>query len=210
MRINNIIFDMDGTLVDTVKAAFEAFRKTTEEFGFPRLTKEALRDAMGLAYPDFLRKVLPGIENDKFLEFARRTEAAENAMIRQLGKAILFDGIEQMLKKLSERGIHLFIASTGSLEHVNTALDTTGIRGYFKSVYCNHPDKVQSIGRIPELRNGGTWIMAGDKRIDADAARHHGIFSVGAGYGYCVPGEREYFDKVVFSPEELLEFVLSV
>jgi phosphoglycolate phosphatase-like HAD superfamily hydrolase len=51
--------------------------------------------------------------------------------------------------------------------------------------------------------------MVGDKRIDANAARHHGIFSIGAGYGYCLPGEREFFDKVVFSPKELLEFVLK-
>jgi len=209
MHITNIIFDMDGTLIDTVKAAFEGYRKTTEEFRLPRLSEEALKDAMGLPQPDFFMKVLPGIENDKLPEFVRYAEVAENAMIRQLGKAILFDGIELMLRELSERVIQLFIASTGSLEHVNAAMDATGIRDYFTGIYCDHPDKAHSIGRIPELRNGGTWIMVGDKRIDANAARHHGIFSIGAGYGYCVPGEREFFDKVVFSPEEILEFVLG-
>ena len=207
MRITNIIFDLDGTLIDTVKAVFEACRKTTEEFGFPRLTEEALKDAMGFPVPVFFIRLLPGIENEKILEFSHHTVATENAIIRQLGKNILFDGIDQMLKKLSERGKHLFIASTGSLEHVNAALDATGIRDYFTCVYCDHPDKAYSIGRILELPNGGTWLMVGDKRIDANAARHHGIFSIGAGYGYCVPGEREFFDKVVFSPKELLEFV---
>jgi phosphoglycolate phosphatase-like HAD superfamily hydrolase len=207
MRITHIIFDLDGTLIDTVKASLEACLKTAEEFGFPRLTEEALMDAMGLPGPDFFRKLLPGMENDKLLEFARYADAAENALIRQLGKAVLFDGIEAMLTELSGRGKKLFIASTGSLEHVNTALSATGIRAFFTGVYCDHPDKTQSIGRIDELRKGGEWLMVGDKRIDANAARHHGIFSIGAGYGYCDPGERNFFDKIVFSPDELLEFV---
>ena len=209
MHITHIIFDMDGTLIDTVKATFEACRKTTEELGLPRLTEKALRDATGFPVPDFYMKVLPGIENNMLLEFIRHAVEAENAMMRQLGKVILFDGIEQMLKELSEHGIHLFIASTGSFEHVNAAMDATGIRDYFTGIYCDHPDKAHSIGRIPELRNGGTWIMVGDKRIDANAAHHYGIFSIGAGYGYCIPGEREFFDKIVFSPAEILKFVLE-
>ena len=207
MRITHIIFDLDGTLIDTVKATFEACRVTADELGFPRLTKETLRDAMGLPGLDYFRKCMPGTDKDRLQEFARRAEAREDAIIQRLGKTVLFDGIGEMLKECFNSGVGLFIASTGSLEHVSTALGAAEIRDYFTGIYCDHPDKAESIGRIGKPDKGEKWIMVGDKRIDANAARCHGIFSVGAGWGYCDSGEKEFFDKIVFSPKELLEFV---
>jgi phosphoglycolate phosphatase-like HAD superfamily hydrolase len=213
MNFTHAIFDMDGTLVDTVMATYEACRKTTKELGFPHLTEEVLKSAMGISGLGFFRKCYPDMDDDKLREFARHADTAEVAQISKLGKAVLFDGIEEMLKRFSDQGIPLFIASTGSIEHVGTTLNVTGIRNYFTGVYCDHPDKAESIGRIPEFKNSITpagcegWIMVGDKRIDANAARHHGIFSIGACWGYCDEDEKKFFDKLIFSPEELLEFV---
>lgn len=207
MRITHAIFDMDGTLVDTVKASSVAFNRISDEMGLPRVKEKALRDAMGIHGLDYYRKVMPGLDEDLIARYAGRADEAENDAMRFLGGALLFDGIIPMLGNLLDGGVKLFIASTGSADHVDTALLATGIRRYFTRVYSDNPDKAETIRNIPELREGGAWLMTGDKRIDADAAKHNGIFSIGAAFGYCDPHEREFFDRVVFSPEELLEFV---
>jgi len=207
MRITHIVFDMDGTLVDTAKATYQACCQITDEMGLNRIPKETLIDAMGIPGLDYYRKILPSLNDDTLGDFARRTDMAENNAIQLLGEALLFDGIKKILRELSGCGIKLYIASTGSLKHVNTTLSATGIRDCFTGIYCDHPNKAESIGRIPDLREGGVWIMVGDKRIDANAARHHSIVSVGVAFGYCTPNERVFFDKVVFTPLVLLEFL---
>jgi phosphoglycolate phosphatase len=207
MRISNIIFDMDGTLIDTAKATVEACRKAAESRGFPPLTIEVLKAAMGIPGLDYYRKVLPGMEDGALREFALAADTEENNLLRFLGKKLLFDEIEKVLIELSRAGYGLFIASTGSREHVDTALAAADIRKYFTAVYCGEPNKAETIKGIPELSNPKEWLMVGDKRIDADAARKNSIFSIGAAFGYCGTDEQKFFDKVVSRPGEIIEFV---
>ena len=207
MRITHVIFDMDGTLIDTVKATLSAFNRVSDEMGLPRVPEKALRDAMGIPSFNYYRKVMPGLSDDIITEYARRADEAENDVMRILGETLLFDGIADLLGELANDGVKLVIASTGSAGHVNTALEAAGIRRFFTRVYSDHPDKAETIKGIPELSESGVWLMVGDKRIDADAARHNGIFSIGAAFGYCDLHEREFFDRIVFSPAELLEYI---
>jgi phosphoglycolate phosphatase-like HAD superfamily hydrolase len=51
------------------------------------------------------------------------------------------------------------------------------------------------------------FIMVGDKRFDAEAAKRNGIRSAGAGYGYCTGKDRDLFDEILSRPEALLDMV---
>lgn len=198
---------MDGTLVDTAKATVEACRKAAERSGLPPLTETAIKAAMGIPGLDYYRKILPGLEEPALREFARITDDEEKSRIGFLGKAILFDGIEAALGELRAAGYRLFIASTGSKDHVAVSLEAAAIRHYFTAVYCDHPDKAETIRGIPGLKDPKEWLMVGDKRIDADAARRNSIFSLGVAFGYCSADQQEFFDKIVYHPGEIIEFV---
>ena len=61
----NIIFDMDGTLIDSAKIAIPAFEKICPEFGMPIPDDDAITSAIGYANPHFYYRIYPNIGKNK-------------------------------------------------------------------------------------------------------------------------------------------------
>jgi phosphoglycolate phosphatase len=203
------IFDMDGTLVDTLKMTVGAFDELSEGFGLPRVPDERIRAAMGLPEPQFYWKIFPDEDRETLRAFGRAVAAWEDECARALGPDVLFPGVREMLDALKAEGFHLCIASTGSESHVTTSLIAGGIHGLFDCVACGSADKGAMVARLIEGRDPARCFIAGDTRIDAAAGRSADIPTFGAGFGYLDPAEYALFDRVFETPGALTREVIG-
>jgi len=205
--IRRLIFDMDGTLSDTVAAAVPALDEVAPRHGLPHVSGEAVRGAVGIANPGFYYRLYPGHDRALIEAFGQAVERAEAAHVRRLGGAMLFPGVREMLDRLTCMGVELHIASTGDPDHVDAVLRSAGILGLFQSVHCGESAKERMVGEILGASDRREWAMVGDRQKDVDAARANGIPVIGAGFGYVENAERALFDRVADSPAELVQWV---
>ena len=202
------IFDLDGTLIDTKRMTARAFRELTGRFGLPMPTEDVIRDAMGLHDSQFYRAIFPDAPSEVLADLSVEVERREGEIGAALGPEILFPGVAAMLGQLSERGVRLCLASTGSPGHVRDMLDCGGIGGLFDAICCDEPDKRRMTGALM-ARYGTDAAYVGDTPIDVAAARGNGIPIYGAGFGYVKPGERALFDAVADTPGQLAALLLG-
>jgi len=203
----SIIFDMDGTLVDSAKIAIPAFEKICPEFGFPIPEDDTIISAIGYANPIFYYKIYPNVNKDKIKVFGRKVEQAEREIVKKLNGKMLFDGIVEMINNLADRNIKMYIASTGDLEHVDDCLKVSKLHSFFDEIHCNKPDKELMVANIIKNSPDNKWVMVGDRKKDSRAAKYNNIISVGAAYGYCVPEDYREFDYVINSPNNLMQLI---
>lgn len=201
--MQTVIFDLDGTLADTAVITIEAFRRLAPGSGLPLPEPERIRAAIGYANPEFYDRLFPGFPTQPVRALGRRVEKEELRLLPEFTGELLFPGVRELLAALRDKGIRLYIASTGSAEHVDAVVAHTGIGGCFADILCGEPDKAGMIGRILGAGDPADFLMVGDKAKDSDGARANGIAAIGACYGYCAQGEYA-FDRYIDTPHALL------
>ena len=205
-KIHTVIFDMDGTLTDSAVLTIAAFNNVVPTQGIPVPSIEKIRMATGYSTPEFYYILFPNYPRGQVLEIGRLVEQEELRILPSIGKRLLFNGCGELLECLKERGIRLYIASTGDRDHVFPVLEETGIIGFFDTISCERPDKTEMLRELSHDRNKNGYIMVGDMKKDHEGACANGIFSVGACYGYC-RRELTEFDLYIDTPLELLQVV---
>jgi len=207
LAIKNIIFDMDGTLTATAQATELAIRELTDMFQLPLITTDDIKGAMGLGGLEFHAKLFPDKTMDQLVAICDRLDKLEQENVKRIGRDILFPGVAAMFARLVEKGYPIFIASTGSVAHVDTTLRATGIKDLFTAIHCDEPQKKDMVRRIMDGGDPTQWMMVGDMFKDAEAARANGIFALGAGYGYLHEANTHLFDAVIHTPGDIFAFL---
>jgi phosphoglycolate phosphatase len=185
-----IIFDFDGTLVDSRKLICESHRIIFGEFGFACPTKEQSLSLIGRS----LELVLAQLAGPD-APIARMTEAykhllpvlREDAMFAEAP----FDGAADLLTALAARNdVRLGIA-TGHVAHaIEPALEKFGWRKFFCNLQTadKAPSKPHPGMLLQALRETGTRaedaVMIGDTAFDMEMAQAAGIESIGVIWGY--------------------------
>lgn len=201
----HVIFDMDGTLADTAKATIGACADASEHFGFPRLDNARIIHTIGIANPEFYYRLYPDLDRERVYAYGQMVEALEEARIPGMGEGILFSGVKQMLCALKAMGVPLYVASTGSPEHVDVVLRSSGIIGLFSVIACGKPEKIEMVDElIGKGADRSQWAMVGDTAKDLDAARASGIAAIAAGFGYCARETWPHYDTVLHEPQDML------
>ena len=143
-KYNTVIFDLDGTLLDTLEDLKDAVNHTMKLFGFRERTLEEVRTFVGNGVNKLIEKCLPegmntpGIE-DIISEY--RQFYSSHAEI----KTKPYDGIEELLVKLSEEGIKTAVVSNKLHKAVEILCDT-----YFSRVsYACGERESEGIRRKP-------------------------------------------------------------
>lgn len=199
-----IIFDMDGTLVDSGRPSILAMNRCAENYGLPILQPAAIIRAVGIANPEFYYTLYPDYDRDTVFRFGQEVEAAEEEYVKKEGESLAFEGILPLLASLQSMGKKLYLASTGDESHVTLCLSVTGMRRFFLDFLYGEPDKTEMLARILNRHPGETAVMIGDTQKDSDAAKRNSIPCIGAGYGYCFPDRHHLFDVVAHRASDLL------
>jgi phosphoglycolate phosphatase len=185
-RFELLIFDWDGTLIDSAGAIVASLQSACRELGLPVPSEERARHIIGLGLSDSLAYVLPGVAPEAYPRVAERY--GHHFRLRD-PHTPLFPGVEPALCALRETGFLLAVATGKSRRGLERALDQTGLRPVFHATRCGDEsgskpdpgmltDLMEMLGAAPEQT-----LMIGDTTHDLQMAINAGVASVAAAYG---------------------------
>ena len=177
-----IIFDLDGTLLQTHIHSCAAAHETLARLGLTDVANEAVERLIGEPPEVFFGSLAPGYPDMASLEAL--FDALEQEMLTQRGT--LFDGVSALLEQLENDGYLLALCSNGSRAYVETALAATGIRAHFSRLACagEYPDKTKAVEAIIRAIGCKHSVVIGDRCHDLEAATGNRVPFIAATYGY--------------------------
>ena len=196
-----ILFDLDGTLVDTAPDLIRAHNHVMKKFGYPTKSIEELKNAVGKG-----AKALMAKANGKWQWFDEKVQnEMTDEFLSYYGENILHDsklinGVIEFLEWCKKENISMAVC-TNKTEHLAVdLLKKIGIYDFFEYVagyntfdYCK-PDP-RHLTNIIEILDGDIKksLMIGDSETDANAAKAAGIPMVLLKYGYTEKRSEEIY-----------------
>lgn len=189
MRYQTAIFDMDGTILETLEDMCASVNVTMNHVGYPRRTMDEVRRFVGNGAAKLIERCMPaGAEDPRYpaaLEFYRAYYDA-HAQI----KTGPYPGIPELLNQLSREGVRLAVVSNKPDEAVR-ALTERYFPGVFPVAIGNRdgwatkpaPDSVYEAMRLLGARREST-VYVGDSDVDVDTARNAGLDSIIVTWGF--------------------------
>lgn len=186
MRYSLIVFDWDGTLIDSAATIVECIQQAARDMALPVPDRETASHVIGLGLHDSLRHAVPTLPSGRYLEFVGRYR--ERFLARE-GAMQLFPGVPELLERLSGRGHRLAVATGKSRRGLERALRASGLGRYFVASRCGDetspkPDPAMLIELMRELDvPPDRSLMIGDTSHDVEMARNAGVDALGVAYG---------------------------
>lgn len=211
-----VLFDLDGTLLDTLDDLTESANQVLAELGAPAHPRDAYRHFVGDGVEMLGRRALPAsIRDDSYVaRFVARMR--EVYAPRETLKTLPYPGIPELLDGLRERSITMCVLSNKPDSATNSIVGKLLGAWPFACVHGQRP----TIARKPDPA-GATAIAAelgiapesflylGDTSTDMQTARSAGMFAVGALWGF--RDERELREHgaqaIVRAPREVLDLL---
>lgn len=185
-RFELIIFDWDGTLMDSAAAIVTAIQSAARDLGLPEPSEARARHVIGLGLTDALQHALPELLPDRYPELAERYRFHYLSRDHELS---LFAGVEPMLHELFESGTRLAIATGKSRTGLDRALTMSGLGARFEATRCAdecfskpHPQMIDELIAETGVRRERT-LMIGDTTHDLQMATNAGVGALAVAYG---------------------------
>lgn len=213
-----VVFDCDGTLVDSQHAIVAAMRIAFEEMGLDEPDPSSVRHVVGLTLEDAIARLLPRA----LPELHRQTAAAYRRAFQTLRTRPdhhepLFDGIRAVIDTLAGDGMLLGVATGKSRRGLIATLDRHGLGGRFITLQTvdDNPGKPAPDMLLRAMSDAGVQpgetVMVGDTIYDLEMARNAGTAAIGVAWGYHAAEELEpYADAVAASPSALLSIIATL
>lgn len=201
MKTETLLFDLDGTLIDTNELIIASFTHTVEQFADRKYTREEIIDFIGPPLADSLRKVDP--ERVEEMMQTYRTHNYEN----HEKYVTAYPTVVDTIKRLKKAGFKLGIVTTKLSDTAKLGLELTGMTGMFDVLIGlddvehakPHPEPI--LMAIDKLKaNPMTTMMIGDNYHDIEAGHNAGVQT--AGVAWTLKG-REVLEA--YDPDYMLE-----
>ena len=209
MRYPTVLFDFDGTLIDSGEIILASFRYATKTVLEQEIPDEVLAAAVGGSnIYDQMRAFDEGRAEELVRVYLEHNEPLHDELVA-------FEGIERLLERLKAEGRKVGIVTAKRRRTVDLAFSILPLERYFDTVvtadqtehHKPHPEPVltalERLGSKPEEA-----AFVGDSPFDMGAGKAAGVFTVAVSWGKIHPVERLLetgADVVVHSPEELLD-----
>jgi phosphoglycolate phosphatase len=209
-----VIFDLDGTLIDSRLDLIHSVNAMLRNFDRPELPGEVVASYVGDGAPMLVRRALGDPEDEKFfragLEFFLNYYREH-----KLDHTHVYSGIPEALQQIGSNGANrkMAVLSNKPVNPSRAIVEALGLANFFVHVYGGNsfdtkkPDPLGVNTLLKETGNSPTDAMiVGDSSIDVLTGRNAGIATCGVSYGFAPHTLCEAPpDVVVESPQELAE-----
>jgi phosphoglycolate phosphatase len=182
-----VVFDWDGTLMDSAAKIVRSFERALAEAGAPPRPVEAIRHVIGLGLAEAVQALLP--EADERLRARVMERYREHFLHGDDTAMALFPGVREGLEALAERGYLLAVATGKSRRGLERVLAETGLGGLFAATRCAdeapskpHPRMLEDILAYTGCE-AAQAVMVGDTVYDMQMARAVGMDALAVSYG---------------------------
>ena len=210
---NTFVFDLDGTLLDTLPDLVELTNEALREQGFPSRTRDEIHSFVGAGAEALLRLAVPATAPSEQADATmRRWKELYPIIGNKLTRA--YPHMVETLQELKGRGVRLGVLSNkfdaGVHDVINLYLpDIFDVMHGESEEIPRKPDPTGLLRTIAELDSTpAQTVYVGDSGTDVAVSRNAGVFSLGAAWGYHgAAGLRKAgADAVIEDPRELLRF----
>ena len=186
-HIGLLVFDWDGTLVDSVAYIAQSMRTAAAEQDLPIPTVDAVREIVGLGLTEALQRLFPQL--DKVANKALSVHYSTVFKRDQDEPCRLFDGVRRSLEELRDAGFQLAVATGKSRKGLRRAMQELQMGDLFVASRCadetrSKPDPLMLLELLEELAVApARALMVGDTLHDLNMATNAGITSIAVDYG---------------------------
>lgn len=212
--INTTIFDLDGTLLNTLEGLKDSTNFALKNFDYPEISLEQTRQFVGNGVKKLIERAIPqGKKNPNFEECLDIFK--KNYSQNMFKKTIPYDGITKMLCELKKKGIKTGVVSNKFDSAVKELCQV-----YFK-------DLIEiAVGESPNIRkkpaadsvikvmdelnaNPHNTLYIGDSEVDVRTSKNAGLKCVGVTWGFRDKEllKKEGADFIINAPFELIEII---
>ncbi len=212
-RFDLIIFDWDGTLVDSVDWIVHCIQDAAGHYGCPIPEPQAAKDIIGLSIENAMQQLFPDIDNTTRQKLV--THYGQTFFSRQICRDDLFPGVFEMLQRLKQDGYRLAIATGKKSYGLAQAIEGTGVAELFCTTRCSDqtaskpaPLMIEEIVNELNIDKQRT-LMVGDSVHDLQMAMNAGVAAIGVTCGaHSAEMLRKYRPLLCLDyPTDLLEII---
>jgi phosphoglycolate phosphatase len=211
-----VIFDLDGTLIDSQQDLANSVNAAREHMGLPPIENERIYSYVGNGAPVLIRRAMGDSASQAdvdralqyFLDYYRE---------HMLDHTRLYPGVRAALDRLHEAGVKQAVLTNKPVRFSQAIIDGLGLGGHFERVYGGNSfeeKKPHPAGILTLARELGAVldriVMVGDSAVDVQTARNAGVKCCGVSFGFQPETFAEYPpDFVVDDMGGLAEWVLE-
>jgi phosphoglycolate phosphatase len=189
--VRALIFDLDGTLIDSKLDLIHSVNATLTEMGRATLSEEVISSYIGHGAPMLMSRALGGVAKEEELSrglgyFLEYYEA------HKLDNTCLYPGVTETLAKLAEQKIAMAVLTNKPVKISVRILEALGIARYFQVIYGGNsfetkkPDPLGAKTILQEfkIKNARDSMMVGDSEVDIQTARNADMVATAVNYGF--------------------------
>jgi phosphoglycolate phosphatase len=188
--IDLVIFDLDGTLIDSKLDLAHAVNAMRAHLSMPPLDGEVIFSYVGNGAPVLVRRAI-GPEPDDAQHAAALAFFLQYYREHMLDNTVLYPEVKETLQALTAKGVKMAILTNKPVRISEAILDGLGVSRHFCRIFGGNsfeqkkPDPIGIFALLQETSSDPSHaLMVGDSAVDIRTARNAGIQSCGVTYGF--------------------------
>ncbi len=216
MKFDGVIFDLDGTLLDTIADLTDAVNAAMDKLGLDRLSVDEVKERVGNGFRILLERCIPDdIRTEELVNTAYEAFTDKYAEC-YADKTVIYKGVRELVERLKEAGVRMAVNTNKRTDYAEKLMNKHFPDAGFVKILgegCGYPKKPEPDGALylAELMecDCSRVVYIGDSQTDVATGRNAGMTVIGAAWGFRgrkILSECKA-DYIADTPEEIFDII---